>query len=180
MLDGQLNTLHVPVPEPPAHTSRSSFTASLMFILLRQVLTGTMGIVVFFSLLVEKSVVPASPQPWNRRVGESHETDLIDIMNCESNKKGERHKKGLTIDMPLLDFFTFVIIRETGRAEDRKIHTLLWRLVVKIMLFSVILITKFEKGNVIEVACEVLVDNKLADPYFFPDIGCITKSRTQY
>ena len=43
------------------------------------------------------------------------------------------------------------------------------------MLFSVMLITKFEKGNVIEVACEVLVDNKLADPYLFPDIGCITK-----
>ena len=58
-------------------------------------------------------------------MSKSHETDLIDIMNCESNKKGERHKKGLTIDMPLLDFFTFVIIRETGRAEDRKIHTLL-------------------------------------------------------
>ena len=46
-------------------------------------------------------------------------------LDCESNKKGEHHKKGLTIDMPLLDFFTFVIIRETGRAEDRKIHTLL-------------------------------------------------------
>ena len=88
MLDGQLNTLHVPVPEPPAHTSRSSFTASLMFILLRQVLLGTMGIVVFFSLLVEKSVVPASPQPGNRRVGESHETDLIDIVNCEPDNKG--------------------------------------------------------------------------------------------
>ena len=43
------------------------------------------------------------------------------------------------------------------------------------MLSIVILITKFEKGNVIEVACEVLVDNKLADPYLFPDIGCITK-----
>ena len=46
------------------------------------------------------------------------------------------------------------------------------------MLFSVILITKFEKGNVIEVACEVLVDHKLADPYIFPDIGCITKFYT--
>ena len=46
------------------------------------------------------------------------------------------------------------------------------------MLFSVILITKFEKGNVIEVACEVLVDNKLADPYLSPVIGCITKFRT--
>ena len=43
------------------------------------------------------------------------------------------------------------------------------------MLFSVILITKFEKGNVIEVACEVLVDHRLADPYIFPDKGCITK-----
>ena len=42
---------------------------------------------------------------------------------------------------------------------------------MKIMLFSVILITKFEKGNVIEVACEVLVDNKLADPYLSPVIG---------
>ena len=63
MLDGQLNTLHVPVPEPPAHTRRSSFTASLMFIMLRQVLLGTMGIVVLISLLVEKSVVPVSPQP---------------------------------------------------------------------------------------------------------------------
>ena len=80
--------------------------------------------------------------------------------------------------MPLLDILTFVIVRETGRAEDRKIHTLLWGLVVKIMLFSVILITKFEKGNVIEVACEVLVDNKLADPYLSPVIGCITKFRT--
>ena len=136
MLDGQLNTLHVPVPEPPAHTSRSSFTASLMFILLRQVLLGTMGIVVFFSLSVEKSVVPASPQPWNRRVGESHETDLIDIVNCEPDNKGKHYKKGLTIDMPLLDFFTFVIVRETGRAEDRKIHALLWGLIVKIKLFS--------------------------------------------
>ena len=37
------------------------------------------------------------------------------------------------------------------------------------------MITKFEKGNVIEVACEVLVDHKLADPYIFPDKGCITK-----
>ena len=180
MLDGQLNTLHVPVPEPPAHTRRSSFTASLMFIMLRQVLLGTMGIVVLISLLVEKSVVPVSPQPWNRGVSESHETDLIDIMKCESDKKGKRHKKGLTVHMPLLDILTFVIVRETGRAEDRKIHFLLWRLVVKIMLFSVILITKFEKGNVIEVACEVLVDNKLADPYLSPVIGCITKSRTQY
>ena len=46
------------------------------------------------------------------------------------------------------------------------------------MLFSVILITKFEKGKVIEVACEVLVDNKLADPYLSPVIGCIAKFRT--
>ena len=33
--------------------------------------------------------------------------------------------------------------------------------------------TKFKKRNVIEVACEVLMDDNLADPDLFPGMGSI-------
>ena len=48
------------------------------------------------------------------------------------------------------------------------------------MLLSAILNTKFEKGNVIDVVCEVLMDNNLAHPDLFPGTECIIKSSEAY
>ena len=48
------------------------------------------------------------------------------------------------------------------------------------MLLSAILNTKFEKGNVIDVVCEVLMDNNLANPDLFPGTECIIKNSEDY
>ena len=56
-------TLQGPAPAPPAQMIRSSLTASVRFILSKQVLLCTIGTKVSCSLSVEVSVTPVAPQP---------------------------------------------------------------------------------------------------------------------
>ena len=90
-----------PAPAPPAQMIRSSLTASVRFILSKQVLLGTIGTKVSCSLSVEVSVTPVAPQP-------EQDKSLQILLNIGL----------LTVDKSFLIDKSLSNARKTDRAED--------------------------------------------------------------
>ena len=90
-----------PAPSPHVQMTRSSLTASVRFILSKQVLLGTIGTKVSCSLSVEVSVTPVAPQP-------EQDKSLQILLNIGL----------LTVDKSFLIDKSFSNARKTGRNED--------------------------------------------------------------